>query len=419
MKDSKEDRQNNIGIYTVGLKLTKELGWIFRLQPYKDLGIHATVEVIKDGESNGEMLALHVKSGSKFFTESTSKDIIFQFKTEHYTYCKEYPMPVLVMLHNPSNNAVYWQVVNQNTVLNTEENWKVKIPLSNILCKESATEIAKFCNYKFPVNSFSIMELINFTYGSERRYNAQLLLNQTFSQVQIVQLIRKVTNELRDREYYMGHARPKNWKGKPANVIWLYIYLSFEEERNKNKVCMSQWIDPLLEDELFLQPPRSLGTKIGEDLVISWSKNYQKNARLCDSSVSKEDYFAKIQYVLEQLDRHIDVVLILLNRYHHTNTISEASYLKKMSQLRLIIKDLYLQGSNVDLVPPECVDFGMKFQSVIAYAKDVANSCPYKGEFKPSKNYIGLWILTSIENYLETRAKLQQEQQKIMTMSSQ
>jgi hypothetical protein len=53
------------GVHAVELIFTRDFRWIFREQPKADLGIDAYVEVCRDGEPTGSLLALQIKAGEK------------------------------------------------------------------------------------------------------------------------------------------------------------------------------------------------------------------------------------------------------------------------------------------------------------------------------------------------------------------
>lgn len=411
MKVSEKDQQGDVGLYAVGLKFSDELKWIFRPQPHRDLGIDAVTEIVRDGESKGEFLALQVKSGTSWFAESTSTGIVFRFDPEHYSYWREYPIPVLIVLHSPQDNIAYWQVVNENTVQSTGKGWKVEIPRSNVVCKENGEVIAKYCDYVLPVSLFSITKSNDVSHGTAKRYSARLLLNRELSRGEIVQLIRRVTNDLRDREYYRDQITRNHWVGKQANVVWIFVYPSHEDEKNDNWICRSQWIDPLLDERSC--PAQLDGTEIGEDLVIAWSEIYQDLTKYhIDTALSKEVYLTRVNKILMGIDQYAREAIRLFTQ-HELNKTAEDDYHQTMAGLQRIIRGLYRQGTETGPEPLECTDFGTKFQSVIAFADNITLPFSDRGKDTWSGGDRDYLIRDAINNYLEARAELQYEQKKL------
>ncbi len=411
MKVSDKDQQGDSGLYAVGLKFTDELRWIFRPQPHRDLGIDAVVEVVEHGESKGELLALQIKSGISCFAERTSTGIVFRFDEEHHAYWRDYPIPVVIVIHSPKDNIAYWQVVNENTARSTGKGWKVELPLANVISKETSEAIHKFCDFAIPASSYSITEFKDVSHGAAKRYSARVLLNRDLSRGEIVQVVRKVTNDLRDREYYRSKLTRDHWVGRKANVVWLFLFPSLEDDRNNNCLCRSQWIDPLLDEQF--HPARMDGMDIGEDLVIDWSENYRDFAKLHnDSTLSKEEYLRRVDEVLGRISERAEEAIGLL-RQHERNEIAEADYLASMTRLQAVISELYLRGSEIGGAPLECSDFGDKFQCLITLADNIV--LPF------SERGLGTWkgdnrkflIREAIKNYLEIRAELQYEYKKL------
>ena len=150
MKVSKNDQQGDSGVYAVASKFNDELGWIFREQPRRDLGIDAIVEVVEDGVSEGQLLALQIKSGKSWFKGETESEVVFRFDDDHWSYWSQYPLSVFVALHRPENGDVYWQIINKDNVVSTGEGWKVAIPKSNVISADKSADIKAFCGLHNP-----------------------------------------------------------------------------------------------------------------------------------------------------------------------------------------------------------------------------------------------------------------------------
>ncbi len=123
-------------------KIFTSYGWIFREQPIVDLGIDALVEtpINEDGEIS--VFAVQVKGGDKNFYRSGSSLTLY-FSERHYLYWNAYSKihPLLIVLHDPKSNEVYWQIYESKYIQNTTSRWKIMLPTSNVLNEESKTAI--------------------------------------------------------------------------------------------------------------------------------------------------------------------------------------------------------------------------------------------------------------------------------------
>ena len=66
---SENTKRNNIDRAGIGALtlLFSNTEWAFREEPITDIGIDAQLEIIENGESTGQLIALQVKSGESFF----------------------------------------------------------------------------------------------------------------------------------------------------------------------------------------------------------------------------------------------------------------------------------------------------------------------------------------------------------------
>lgn len=100
--------QERIGVNAVSWKVTK-LGLIFRELPTSDVGIDGQVEYVNnDGEATGEIVAIQIKSGKSFFTHETNEFFKFYLAKKHAHYWENFPNPVLLLMHNPENDNIYF-----------------------------------------------------------------------------------------------------------------------------------------------------------------------------------------------------------------------------------------------------------------------------------------------------------------------
>jgi hypothetical protein len=140
---SNKDLLADEGVYSVGRVFQKELKWIFRDQPKADHGIDAHVEVCNSGTPSGQLVAVQIKSGESFFTESCEDGFVFRFGDWHHKYWLGHCLPVIIVLYNPVDDLIFWQEINNKTVESTGKNWKIIIPYKNLLKYSSGIDISQ------------------------------------------------------------------------------------------------------------------------------------------------------------------------------------------------------------------------------------------------------------------------------------
>lgn len=99
--------QERDGVLKVGL-IINSLGLIFRETPNADVGVDGMAEYVSDeGNATGKIIGLQIKSGESYFNE---KDDYFKFyfDKKHRTYWETFPIPLILLLHNPITNQIYY-----------------------------------------------------------------------------------------------------------------------------------------------------------------------------------------------------------------------------------------------------------------------------------------------------------------------
>lgn len=103
------DFTERAGIFAIGAQVTT-IGLIFRETPNSDVGIDAQVEYIADGKAIGSLIAVQAKSGRSYLKDK-GDHFAFYPEEKHKNYWESFPLPVVVMLHDPDTNEVYYSDV--------------------------------------------------------------------------------------------------------------------------------------------------------------------------------------------------------------------------------------------------------------------------------------------------------------------
>lgn len=135
--------QERLGVNAVAEAIAK-IGQIWRETPMADVGIDGQIEYVSpEGFATGRMIAVQIKSGPSFFKESKGYWVFYP-EEKHRFYWERFPLPVLIIIHNPETNLSYWQDARQ--VLRVAKSTDAKgiiIPKSNVLQSTGAQTLFK------------------------------------------------------------------------------------------------------------------------------------------------------------------------------------------------------------------------------------------------------------------------------------
>jgi hypothetical protein len=158
--------------------LLVELGWYPREPSDPDQGIDLLVETAVGGIVDGRMLAMQIKSGASQVSEQNSARAVHRCSDRHVKYWLGHSLPVLVVLYDPNKKLAYWQVVSDETVLSTGENWKIGVPFDQTLVpgNEAALQALARASYQAPVDWAAVLQRgpLALLADGERRYSEAL-----------------------------------------------------------------------------------------------------------------------------------------------------------------------------------------------------------------------------------------------------
>ncbi|MFJ4409544.1 DUF4365 domain-containing protein [Streptomyces sp. NPDC088910] len=142
MKVDRTHLVDRAGVGMVSFLVADELGWLYRSQETSDMGIDAHFEVVQGGQATGRLLAVQIKSGPSWFSEPVDGGWWFRCNAAHMEYWSNGSLPVVIALFHPGTRAVYWQHVNETTLVSTGKGWKVLVPASQQLNERCADALA-------------------------------------------------------------------------------------------------------------------------------------------------------------------------------------------------------------------------------------------------------------------------------------
>jgi hypothetical protein len=99
--------QERDGLYVFASAVTKK-HILWRETPNSDVGIDGQIEYRNEqGHVTGNLAAVQIKSGVSYIGKNHS-GIRFRPSAKHVNYWREFPVPVLLVIHDPANDVLYW-----------------------------------------------------------------------------------------------------------------------------------------------------------------------------------------------------------------------------------------------------------------------------------------------------------------------
>ncbi len=123
------------GVNSVARVATENLGWIFReTHNENDFGIDGYLDVVADdGSVTGQQFAVQIKFGESYTKEVNPMGFIYRGDGKHLNYYNNHPMPVLLLVGDPSKSDIHWEVFDIEKIVDSGGSWTLNIPKKNIL----------------------------------------------------------------------------------------------------------------------------------------------------------------------------------------------------------------------------------------------------------------------------------------------
>jgi hypothetical protein len=278
-------------------------------------------------------------------------------------------LPVIIVLYSDNEGIAYWESVNSHTVQKTKKGWKLTVPFLQQIDTLSLGKIQEFSKRMTAISDYTILSFHDVSHMGAKRYTANVLLSREYTKPDITAIVRKLTTDLKTKEYYRNNQAKLYWKGEESQVVWLFLYLSLEDLDSKNWICRTQWISKKISPEF--APLKIDGEDIGDEIIIDWNKNYEAAAIVANSHrLTKEDYLESMYEILSSTKFIIDQIIELTTMFRHRHLV-ETNYVTRMSQLEPEIEKLYFQGIRIGTAPIECSDLHQRFQSLMAASHNI------------------------------------------------
>lgn len=140
------ETQERRGINAVA-EVAASLEIIWRETPRADVGIDGQLEYVDPERfATGRTIAVQVKCGPSFFMHHDETAWRFYPETKHRLYWERYPLPVLLVLHDPAATRSYWTDARQALRSPaSSDQAAIFVPKANILQTAAATQLFESC----------------------------------------------------------------------------------------------------------------------------------------------------------------------------------------------------------------------------------------------------------------------------------
>jgi hypothetical protein len=261
-------------------------------------------------------------------------------------------------------------------------------------------------------NNYTMLSFKDFSHGAAKRFSANIIVNGRMTKSHIKEIIKKVNDNLRGRDYYKTGNTNAMWTGTPAHVVWLFIYGTLDDVANINWICRTQWLSDSLASEF--TPMILVGNDEVDKIIIEWNDEYLSKANLFKTNtIEKEVYLELVETLLEQIKKIVSKAIKLTKEFESRQIVFD-DYLIQMKTIEPILTEIYITSGNIGLPPIECESLDQVFQGLMAFAHNIVLPFSEKGLLTwPNKKGVPL-VKTAIKGYLKEIDRFEFEREKVL-----
>ncbi len=362
------DRTARRGI-ALSIEAFEALGFAFREQHESDYGIDAHVEFIEDDKATGRLLAVQVKTGESYFSESTGNEYVFRADATHIEYWINHALPVIVCLADLDNKVAYWQVITGETAESTGSGYKVLVPKNHKVNVDSLPALRDMLTMVIPQERYTLLNTDDVSLGTAKRYSFKAALNSTFSKSETASLVRQMTAEGAKRRYHRNHLVERRWGDSDAEVVWAFVYPSMTDYANNNYYCRGLWINPSLPENQ--RPVAFSGENVGDGTIVDWNPNYSQLAEMFSMyEATKEEYLAAAGPLIEDLGSLIQYFHSALDALS-SGQVQKETFLRQSQHQLDRATSIDTQVGDLPGAPYECKEVDNLLQQIAASVANV------------------------------------------------
>ena len=182
-------------------------------------------------------------------------------------------------------------------------------PEPNTLDKDRLAALIDIASPIAAASDYTICSENDQSTGPAKRISFDVLVHanaKSQNKPMLAAIVRHVLRAGQQSQYARNSISAKVHAGKPADVVWGYIYLREIDRPMAHWVCRFQWISPNLDADF--RPTAFQGEGAGDGLIIDWKSNTEL-AELMDAfRDSKTNYLARADTLISQLPNLIAVL---------------------------------------------------------------------------------------------------------------
>ncbi|MGG4392113.1 caspase family protein [Priestia megaterium] len=188
--------------------------------------------------------------------------------------------------------------------------------------------------------------------GSKKRYAVKVILKEPFSLKEIGKISLEVKDKVRSADVYNNEISERKWKGKLANIIWVYFGRDESDMLRGNFLCHTTWVDDKQDKKKWYEVDNK-DTFLLNNIHYNLHSYYEQLKVFNDENrESKDKLVFKTREILTHMLSSAESVISLYREYKN-EILSEEDLINKMEHLISEIEKYYFISHDIGIAPDD------------------------------------------------------------------
>lgn len=207
------------------------------------------------------------------------------------------------------------------------------------------------------------------SHNTIKRYGVKVILKEPLSLEEISYVSNEIKNKIKTAEVYRNHKSLEYFKGKLANIVWIYFGFDESDMIRGNFLCHTTWCDDNQDKDLWYKVNGSNKLMINETHFDVHA--YYKSLKIFNQNniSSEEEIISAVKEIARIMINSTEDIIGTYNRFIN-NLISESSLVEEINPSLIKIEEVYMESINLDIAPDHLHEWMQSYSSLFATIHD-------------------------------------------------
>ncbi|EGQ26215.1 hypothetical protein HMPREF9372_1784 [Sporosarcina newyorkensis 2681] len=201
--------------------------------------------------------------------------------------------------------------------------------------------------------------------GTCKRYSVKVILKEPLSLDEISKVSIEIKDTVQTAEVHRNQRSLERWKGKSANIVWIYFGFDESDMKRGNFICHTTWCDDNQDKDWWYKVDRSNKFMI-KDTHFNVHTYYESLKTLHQNNTgNKDELILAVKEISRTMLKSAEEVISLYNEYTN-GLISESSLVKKIDPSLSSIEESFMASTDLELAPDDLSDWMQAYSNIFA-----------------------------------------------------